>query len=446
MSYTIQQKYISKNRSYVPLTVDGWVLHSTANPGATAENNYQYFNNNDVDASAHFFTDWTTIINTVPTTEQAWHAGPAANTRYLSVEMCEPSGYDVAKFNEVWSRTVWLVAADLKVRGFGVDKIFSHADISNTYHETDHLDPISFLAAYGKTMQDFRNAVQGELDSSDAPAGAFQFNPVEGLMNTAIFATRPANKTIARQYFQTLFDQIKNYLNDKSGTTPLVPIGSIHTFIHDTIPAGYLKLEGQAVSRITYSDLFALYGTTYGTGDGVTTFNLPDLRGAFLRALDGGKGYDANRTLGTYQTDEIKAHTHFQTGRNEGSTASTAANLSDRGWYNNQNMGTSSPTESVGGDETRPKNIAIIYAVKAFNEGVPAPVTIPPLLRNLSEGDTGDDVRIVQTQLNTLGFNAGTVDGIAGPMFTAAVISFQTARGLGADGIVGQITYAALFA
>jgi hypothetical protein len=51
------------------------------------------------------------------------------------------------------------------------------------------------------------------------------------------------------------------------------------------VPAGYLELAGQAISRTTYSALFALFGTTYGVGDGSTTFNLPDLRGEFVRGL-----------------------------------------------------------------------------------------------------------------------------------------------------------------
>jgi microcystin-dependent protein len=192
----------------------------------------------------------------------------------------------------------------------------------------------------------------------------FQFDPIEGLMNETIFTDKPASETAARQQFQTLFNQLRDFLNDTAGDTPLVPVGSIFTFLHSNIPTGYLKLEGQAVSRVTYANLFALYGTAYGAGDGITTFNLPDLRGVFLRGLDNGKGLDADRTLGSYQADSFKAHQHYQTGRNENSSAGSS-NLSDRGWYSNQNMGTSSPTASTGGVETRPKNIAVIYAVKS---------------------------------------------------------------------------------
>ncbi|MBR2008287.1 MAG: tail fiber protein [Alistipes sp.] len=61
------------------------------------------------------------------------------------------------------------------------------------------------------------------------------------------------------------------------------PTGSIKPFAGTTIPDGYLLCDGSAVSRTTYAALFAVIGTTYGTGDGSTTFNLPDCRNRFIR-------------------------------------------------------------------------------------------------------------------------------------------------------------------
>jgi microcystin-dependent protein len=59
--------------------------------------------------------------------------------------------------------------------------------------------------------------------------------------------------------------------------------GEVKMFAGSSAPEGYLLCQGQAVSRTTYASLFAILGTTYGTGDGSTTFNLPDYRGNFLR-------------------------------------------------------------------------------------------------------------------------------------------------------------------
>lgn len=72
------------------------------------------------------------------------------------------------------------------------------------------------------------------------------------------------------------------------------------------IPAGYLIEDGSAVGRVAYATLFAAIGTTYGAGDGATTFNLPDSRGEFWRGLDLGRGVDAGRVLGAAQGDAIR--------------------------------------------------------------------------------------------------------------------------------------------
>ena len=89
-----------------------------------------------------------------------------------------------------------------------------------------------------------------------------------------------------------------------------IPIGAIQLFIVDTIPDGWLKANGAEISRTLYSDLFKILGTTYGEGDGKTTFNLPDLRGEFLRIWDDGRGIDKDRKLGSFQDQQLLQHTH----------------------------------------------------------------------------------------------------------------------------------------
>lgn len=82
----------------------------------------------------------------------------------------------------------------------------------------------------------------------------------------------------------------------------------------------WLKCNGAAVSRTTYADLFDKLGTTYGAGNGTTTFNLPDFRGVFPRGLDEGRNLDAGRTLSnTVQADQNKSHTHTGTTGSSGS-------------------------------------------------------------------------------------------------------------------------------
>jgi len=89
-----------------------------------------------------------------------------------------------------------------------------------------------------------------------------------------------------------------------------VPTGTIMWFGANSIPTGYIKANGAAVSRSTYSALFAVIGTTFGAGDGSTTFNVPDLRGYFARGWDDGRAVDTGRVFGSNQTDAIQGHFH----------------------------------------------------------------------------------------------------------------------------------------
>jgi microcystin-dependent protein len=90
-------------------------------------------------------------------------------------------------------------------------------------------------------------------------------------------------------------------------------VGEIAYYARPTPPAGWLKANGAIVSRTTYSALFAAIGTQFGIGDGVNTFQLPDLRGRFVRAWDDSAGVDPSRAFGSTQTDDVKHHSHTVT-------------------------------------------------------------------------------------------------------------------------------------
>jgi len=88
-------------------------------------------------------------------------------------------------------------------------------------------------------------------------------------------------------------------------------VGVIISYPKDTLPTGFLACDGSAVSRTTYSALFAVVGTTYGTGDGSNTFNVPDLRATFLRG-SGDQTYSSiaysGGTAGTKKIQSIMNH------------------------------------------------------------------------------------------------------------------------------------------
>lgn len=109
-------------------------------------------------------------------------------------------------------------------------------------------------------------------------------------------ANRPAAGTEGRYYIAT--DTRKHYYDngaswDQIGPDPEPP-GLLTPFAGAAAPSGYLLCDGSEASRTTFSDLFDVVGTTYGEGDGSTTFNLPDLRGRFVLGLDNMGGASAD--------------------------------------------------------------------------------------------------------------------------------------------------------
>lgn len=107
-----------------------------------------------------------------------------------------------------------------------------------------------------------------------------------------------------------------------------VPAGVFVPYAGETAPAGWLLCDGSAVSRTTYAALFAAIGEAYGTGDGSTTFNLPDMRGEFLRGWDNGRGIDSGRALGSAQSGQNQSHSHSGSAASAGSHSHTASSSS----------------------------------------------------------------------------------------------------------------------
>lgn len=81
--------------------------------------------------------------------------------------------------------------------------------------------------------------------------------------------------------------------------------GAVAYYAMPTAPTGWLKANGALVSRTLYAPLFSAIGTSFGVGDGTSTFGLPDLRGEFLRGFDDARGIDAGRAIGTFQKGTV---------------------------------------------------------------------------------------------------------------------------------------------
>lgn len=143
----------------------------------------------------------------------------------------------------------------------------------------------------------------------------------------------------------------------------IFPPGAVVHFAMSTAPTGWLKANGATASRTTYSQLFTKIGTTFGAGDGSTTFVLPDLRGEFIRGFDDAKGTDPGRVFGSVQTDEFESHFHLQSGYSSstGGSGTTGSVLTTNP---NGVANATNGTGLTGSTETRPRNIALLACIK----------------------------------------------------------------------------------
>jgi len=153
----------------------------------------------------------------------------------------------------------------------------------------------------------------------------------------------------------------------------VVPTGTVIYHAANTPPTDFIKANGAAVSRSTYSALFTAIGTTFGTGDGSSTFNVPDLRGEFMRGWDDSRGVDSGRSFGSSQADEFESHQHIGGfARANGFSYSSGrygVDISGTGTqFSSSSSGTLTlvyaKTSLVGDTETRPRNIALLACIK----------------------------------------------------------------------------------
>ena len=134
----------------------------------------------------------------------------------------------------------------------------------------------------------------------------------------------------------------------------------------------WLICDGSAISRTTYSDLFLVVGTTWGVGDGSSTFNLPDLRGEFLRGTDNGRLIDSGRTVGTTQGHGIpklegSVNNYYNSMYSStGIFQPVAGDNAYGGGNGNGGRGFTFTSTDVIPDspEVRPRNVAVLYCIK----------------------------------------------------------------------------------
>ena len=174
--------------------------------------------------------------------------------------------------------------------------------------------------------------------------------------------------------------------------TNAVPVGSVMPFASDAgkVPAGWLLCDGKEINRLEYLNLFNVIGTAWGYGNNSTTFNLPDMRGVFLRGVSGDSGKDEDTALraslkdggnsannvGSYQSDAIRNITgEIETGHSLSLFGLEGLGAIRKHGTNGQSTGGGAGVFSKGftfdasrvvpvGNDNRPQNVYVNYIIK----------------------------------------------------------------------------------
>ncbi len=232
----------------------------------------------------------------------------------------------------------------------------------------------------GNVSISFPATIGGVWAIIDQTTGAYTITIKTTASGATVTTTHGTSITIASDGTNIFYPDYTNIVNIASAIAAqyAAPSGAIIPFGFPTAPSGWLVCNGAAYSRTTYSSLFTAISTLWGSGDGSTTFNIPDFRGMFLRGWDNGAGNDLNtpgRTFASYEDSAFTSHNHTASdsghthptsfGGNSGggyyaggSAASSVSGSTTQNGYANISIG------GTGSPETTPQNYAILYCIK----------------------------------------------------------------------------------
>ena len=235
-----------------------------------------------------------------------------------------------------------------------------------------------------KASPDFTGTVDSAGDIVMAGTGALK-------LPNGTTAQRPTAAT-GQIRFNSTTTEFEGYNGSAwGGLASGVPVGTILAHAANTPPTGFLECNGSNISRSTYATLFSAISTTFGVGDGSSTFALPDLRGQFIRGWANTGSTDASRVFGSTQTDQNKNHTHttdstsltggirkisegfgaggsatgvFTKTADGNNTITGSSSTSPVGGVDFDGTHTHTISSSGGGTEARPTNLALMYIIK----------------------------------------------------------------------------------
>lgn len=251
-------------------------------------------------------------------------AAYVSGERYSFVANADNTGTATLNINSLGAKTIKKVTSSGKVA-------LAAGDIKSTQPVTVEYDGTDMIM-----VTPIANAATGTVTSvatgTGLTGGPITTTGTVDLDLTALTAASPATGDYVAGVDVSDSNNEKKFLVSDIlalAATSSVPVGTVIDYAGSSEPSGWLFCYGQAISRTTYADLFTALGTTYGSGDGSTTFNLPDLRGRVVAGKDNMGGSTASRitsggsgitgtTLGasggaethTLTTAQLASHTH----------------------------------------------------------------------------------------------------------------------------------------
>lgn len=182
----------------------------------------------------------------------------------------------------------------------------------------------------------------------------------------------------SEQISDIVYDGVDCLIMDPLPSGNSAAAGIVNYYAASAAPSGYLKANGAVISRTTYAALFSAIGTTFGAGDGSTTFQLPDLRSEFIRAWDDGRGVDVGRVFGSAQTDTIQNITGESSTNPKGYSSPTTstgafvtvprsnvpAGIAGGGSWESSSLSFDASRVARTSTETRPRNVALLACIK----------------------------------------------------------------------------------
>lgn len=171
-AYQSVNSYVSNGHGW--LNANYLVIHETANPGASARNHVNYWRNNDTYAVHHVMElDGSTVYNTVPENRLCWHVG---NGNYATIGIELAHATNASDFSKQWSEAVKWAGDELHAHGWNTSRLLSHYDAAQYWGGSDHTDPMGYFRQYGKTWEQFKQAVASYMASGKvspiSPSGA----------------------------------------------------------------------------------------------------------------------------------------------------------------------------------------------------------------------------------------------------------------------------------